>query len=320
MRSSRAMAAQNVPVPDTTPEEEFDLFGPGPNPGTAPAASGTAATPNPFVSEAPASPTAPQASGSPAGGVQAGGSPGGGGTVGEGDQTALLVGLLRQSLQQNQQMMQQNQQLVATMLRRMDLEEERRNKAEEKVAETAEAAKKAAEAALTRDPFDPRAAASSVDPGDKVPGSGFGGSNRAEKYLPPLPLIDHHVMGKGRMKEVEGWHTFLETLSSWLALQEKAFVRELQLGVPVKTEILQTKLPSDTAARSSKLFYYLTQSLAKWERGLELLRSCSKRQGMSACGYEVVRTITSQYSIVSRMEAVYVRDSALKLFQRGRRI
>ena len=314
------MAAQNVPVPDTTPEEEFDLFGPGPNPGTAPAASGTAATPNPFVSEAPASPTAPQASGSPAGGVQAGGSPGGGGTVGEGDQTALLVGLLRQSLQQNQQMMQQNQQLVATMLRRMDLEEERRNKAEEKVAETAEAAKKAAEAALTRDPFDPRAAASSVDPGDKVPGSGFGGSNRAEKYLPPLPLIDHHVMGKGRMKEVEGWHTFLETLSSWLALQEEAFVRELQLCVPVKTEILQTKLPSDTAARSSKLFYYLTQSLAKWERGLELLRSCSKRQGMSACGYEVVRTITSQYSIVSRMEAVYVRDSALKLFQRGRRI
>ena len=211
-------------------------------------------------------------------------------------------------------MMQQNQQLVATMLRRMDLEEERRNKAEEKVAETAEAAKKA-EAALTRDPFDPRAAAFGADPVDKGPGGGFGGSNRAEKYLPPLPLIDHHVMGKGRMKEVEGWHTFLETLSSWLALQEEAFVRELQLCVPVKTEILQTKLPSDTAARSSKLFYCLTQSLAKWERGLELLRSCSKRQGMSACGYEVVRTITSQYSIVSRVEAVYVRDSALKLFQ-----
>ena len=41
-------------------------------------------------------------------------------------------------------MMQQNQQLVATMLRRMDLKEERRNKAEEKVAKTAEAAKKAA--------------------------------------------------------------------------------------------------------------------------------------------------------------------------------
>ena len=66
------------------------------------------------------------------------------------------------------------------------------------------------------------------------------------------------------MKEVEGWHTFLETLNSWLSLEE-AFVRELQLCVPVK-KILQTKFPSDTAARSSKLFYYLTQSLAKWER------------------------------------------------------
>ena len=271
MRSQRAMSAQSVPVRDTTPEEEFDVSGPGPAPGTAPGASSATASANPFVSEKPASASAPQAGGSPTGGVTAGESP----LVAvqlEGDQTALLVGLLRQSLQQNQQMMQQNQQLVATMLRRMD---ERRNKAEEKVAETAEAAKKAAEAALTRDPFDPRAAAFSADPVDKGPG-GFGSSNRAEKYLPPLPLIDHHVMGKGRMKEVEGWHTFLETLSSWLALQEEAFVRELQLCVPVKTEILQTKLPSDTAARSSKLFYYLTQSLAKWERGLELLRSCSR--------------------------------------------
>ena len=39
--------------------------------------------------------------------------------------------------------MAMNQQLVATMLRRMDLEEERRNKAEEKVLEATEAAKKA---------------------------------------------------------------------------------------------------------------------------------------------------------------------------------
>ena len=29
------MSAQSVPVPDTTSEEEFDLFGPGPAPGTS---------------------------------------------------------------------------------------------------------------------------------------------------------------------------------------------------------------------------------------------------------------------------------------------
>ena len=88
-------------------------------------------------------------------------------------------------------------------------------------------------------------------------------------------LVNHYVMEKGRINEVEGLHTFLETLRSWLALQEEAFIRDFQLCVPVKTEILQTKLPSDTAT-SSKLFYYLTQSLAKWERELELLRFCCK--------------------------------------------
>ena len=105
-----------------------------------------------------------------------------------------------------------------------------------------------------------------------------------------LALIDLG-MGKGRMKEVT-WHSFMETLSSWLALQEEAFVRELLLCIPVKSEIKQVELNAETAARSSKLFYYLTQSLAKWDRGLELLRSCSKRQGQSACGYKVIRTIT----------------------------
>ena len=225
-----------------------------------------------------------------------------------------MTAFMAEMLRQQREMMAMNQQLIATMLRRMDLEEERRNKAEEKVQEAAEAAKQAAEAAKTRDPFDPSAAPSTGTPAS-APSSGFGGSNRAEKYLPSLPVIDHQGIGKGRMKEVETWHSFLETLSSWLALQEEAFVRELKLCVPVKAEIKQIDLNAEIAARSSKLFYYLTQSLAKWERGIELLRSCSKRQGQSACGYEVIRTITSQYSIVSRMEAVFVREQALKLYQ-----
>ena len=34
-------------------------------------------------------------------------------------------------------------------------------------------------------------------------------------------------MGRGRMKEIEAWHQFLQTLSSWLALHDEAFVNEL---------------------------------------------------------------------------------------------
>ena len=78
---------------------------------------------------------------------------------------------------------------------------------------------------------------------------------------------------------------------------DESFVRELQLCVKVKHEILQKDLSVEVAARSAKLFYDLSQALAKWERGLELLRSCSKRQALSACGYEAMRTITQQYSM-----------------------
>ena len=323
--------AASVPVPPTTEEEEFDLFGPGPA-ATAPASSSTPVE-NPFQSPQQATAKASPA-GSPTGVnvnpfavppqaaasvPTAGSTPGPQPSQGEEFQSIMLEMLRQQNqstmelLRQQSLAMQQNQQMVAAMLRRMDLEEERRTKAEEKVVEAAEAARKAAETALTRDPFDPKEAASAKASPSVPFTTSYGGSNRAEKYLPPLPVIDHQGMGKGRMKEVETWHAFMETLSSWLALQEEAFVRELQLCIPVKTEIEQVILNPETAARSAKLFYYLKQSLSKWERGLEIIRSCSKRQGQSTCGYEVVRTITSQYSIVSRMEAVFVRDHCLKL-------
>ena len=304
------LTAEEVPVPDNTPEEEALLFGTGENPvGQQPnpfAAFGTQGvpTPTPATSSQPA--TAP-----------------GGGAVGE----SLVVEMLRVMQQQQRQQeammdqyrkqLAQNQQLVATMLRRMDSEEKRRNDAELAAAE----AKAKAEAAKASAPSDPFLAATSST-GSSFPssspkdtGSSSGGyvSNRADKYLPQLPVIAHQEMGRDRMREIEAWHGFLETMSSWLALQDEAYVNELRLCISVKDEIRQDRLPPDTAARSAKLFYLLSQSLAKWERGLELLRSCSKRQGMSATGYEAVRTLHLNYSIVSRMEAVYVRDGCMKL-------
>ena len=67
------------------------------------------------------------------------------------------------------------------------------------------------------------------------------------------------------------------------------------------------------AGRSARLFYLLQQALAKWDRGLEILRSVSTRQGNAAAGYEGVRELYRQYSVNSRMEAVYIRDEMLKL-------
>ena len=102
-------------------------------------------------------------------------------------------------------------------------------------------------------------------------------------------------------------------LSSWLALTDDAFVGELRQCLFVPNEIQQVTLPSDTAGRSARLFYLLQQALAKWDRGLEILRSVSTRQGNAAAGYEGVRELCRQYSVNSRMEAVYIRDEMLKL-------
>ena len=92
-----------------------------------------------------------------------------------------------------------------------------------------------------------------------------------------------------------------------------AFVPKLRQCLFVPNEIQQVSLPSDTAGRSAKLFYLLQQALAKWDRGLEILRSVSTRQGNAAAGYEGVRELYRQYSVNSRMEAVYIRDEMLKL-------
>ena len=55
------------PCINNTTKKEFDLFGPEPAPGTAPAASSATASANPFVSEEQASTSALQAGGSPTG-------------------------------------------------------------------------------------------------------------------------------------------------------------------------------------------------------------------------------------------------------------
>ena len=81
------------------------------------------------------------------------------------------------------------------------------------------------------------------------------------------------------MREVGEWHRFLEVFVSWLALIDEAYVSEMRRCLKHPNVIEQAKLQSPVAARSAKLFYYLGQCLAKWERGLELLRSVSKQHG-----------------------------------------
>ena len=80
-----------------------------------------------------------------------------------------------------------------------------------------------------------------------------------------------------------------------------------------KEEIVQKNLAMPIATRSARLYYCLTQSLSAYNRGMEILRSTSTRQDQAACGYECMRQLHDTFSIVSRMEAISVRDAGLQL-------
>ena len=289
-------SAADLPVPETG--MDFDLFGP------------SAESPSAQPSVQPTPQAAPTAGGSPTA------TP-----VGAEQLQQLMLQMLNNqntALQQQQNQMNflmQAQSAQLTLLtRRFDEEEARRKADEARRAVSADpfaaASAGGTSAAPTTSPVAPPGvpATASFSSGAT---SSFGG--RAEKYLPSLPLINHGEMRAGRIRELEEFHRFLEVLSSWLALTDDAFVPELRQCLFVPNEIQQVSLPSDTAGRSAKLFYLLQQALAKWDRGLEILRSVSTRQGNAAAGYEGVRELYRQYSVNSRMEAVYIRDEMLKL-------
>ena len=92
------------------------------------------------------------------------------------------------------EMMRQNSRLIELMDRRLTAEEKRREE---------EAARKAATTPYVGIIGDPFAVGSSSSMGlPSAPSSGFTG-NRAEKYLPQIPILDHSKMGKSRTVEVE---------------------------------------------------------------------------------------------------------------------
>ena len=137
------------------------------------------------------------------------------------------------------QMMQSQQTLLEMLNKRMDAEEKRRKDQE-------------ASQAAVLNPFGPGGTAGGSPTHGGGSGSGYApvvstpsasgvGSNRAEKYLPSLPLIEHGQMNKGRVKELEEYHRWLEVLASWLALIDDNYVG---VWIPTVLSLLRLLLRS----------------------------------------------------------------------------
>ena len=115
-----------------------------------------------------------------------------------------MMNLMVQMLQQNQVMMTQTQELMKQMM-----ESQKKDRGE----------------SLASPPgIPPKENPSYFSAGTEAPKSSS--TNRAERYLPPIPKLTNEDMGKTRMREVESWHAFLENFSTWLALIDEQFIKQ----------------------------------------------------------------------------------------------
>ncbi|CAE7368430.1 unnamed protein product [Symbiodinium natans] len=105
--------------------------------------------------------------------------------------------------------------------------------------------------------------------------------------FPTVPTRTFHSDLGDKMRKIEAWHGFLETMNSWLALQDKAYVNEIRLCISVKDEIRQDLLPPDTAARSAKLFEF--GKVGAWLNGqIKCLLQATRRFSHLAPEYSIV--------------------------------
>ena len=159
------------------------------------------------------------------------------------------------------------------------------------------------------------AAASPGDPSGPTPMDVDTGirSRRAENYIPSLPQLNFASMTT-RHAEIRVWSSYRDELTSWLCLLDDRFADELQEAEQSAVPVEQSKLDVGKAARSSKLWFLLKQSMSKFQRAQDLTRLIEIQQRGASAGYEFWRMLNKELSVRSRVEGQALREQALNLY------
>ena len=180
-----AGGADSTQVPLPEDDNDFDLFGP----------ANTASADGPGPAQQQPVPPGPAPQPAPAPAVQ-----------------QVTVGLDPAMQQMMLQMMQSQQTMLEMLNKRMDAEDKRRR--DQEAAQAAVVNPFGSSGTAGGSPTHGGGSGSGYAPVVSAPSASGVGSNRAEKYLPSLPLIEHGQMNKGRVKELEEYHRWLEVLAS----------------------------------------------------------------------------------------------------------
>ena len=150
-------------------------------------------------------------------------------------------------------------------------------------------------------------------PQAQVQGSQEQGSERLTmdtKWIPAAPLPDWKSWST-RSKELSGFKGWLDKFASWLCLVHDSYAQELKeaLNLPYSVVIVN----QDQAIRSRRLFHLLQQSFSGYSRVDNVVKSQIAFYGIQeANGFELLRLLRREFSLMSRPEALQYREACLK--------
>ena len=147
------------------------------------------------------------------------------------------------------------------------------------------------------------------------PGGQTGGYQKEmkmdEKWIPAMP-VPGWKSWTSRGKELSGFKDWLEKFSGWLSLIHDAYGPELWETIHADYPIQPCRTP-EQVMRSKRLFHILQQQFVGYSKIENLIRSRISATGITESnGFELLRLIRKEFSLMSRTEALSYREMCLK--------
>ena len=132
-----------------------------------------------------------------------------------------------------------------------------------------------------------------------------------EKWIPAMP-VPGWKSWTSRGKELSGFKDWLEKFSGWLSLIHDAYGPELWETIHADYPIQPCRSP-EQVMRSKRLFHILQQQFVGYSKIENLIRSRISATGTTESnGFELLRLIRKEFSLMSRTEALSYREMCLK--------
>ena len=132
-----------------------------------------------------------------------------------------------------------------------------------------------------------------------------------EKWIPAMP-VPGWKSWTSRGKELSGFKEWLEKFSGWLSLINDSYGPELWETIHADYPINPCRSP-EQVMRSKRLFHILQQQFTGYSKIGNLVRSQISATGITESnGFELLRLIRKEFSLMSRTEALSYREQCLK--------